>query len=42
MVIQTILEIIGAIFLIIAIFNEDKLVAFEEKVAERIKRRSAK
>lgn len=40
--ISSIFEIIAATFIIYGIFNEEKLVAFEEKIVKKIKNRSSK
>ena len=38
-VIQTILEITAVIAVIVGFINEDKLIAFEERLRERMKRK---
>ena len=38
-VIQTILELTAVIAVIVGFINEDKLIAFEERLRERMKRK---
>lgn len=37
--IQTVLEIIGVTLIIYGFVHEDKLIAFEERIAERFRRK---
>lgn len=37
--IQTVLEIVGVVLIIYGFIHEDKLIAFEEKIVERFKKK---
>jgi hypothetical protein len=37
--IQTVLEIVGVVLIIYGFIHEDKLIAFEERIAERFRKK---